>query len=85
MSIAQSKITTQGQISVPAEVRRKLGIGPGATIAWEERDDTIIVRRVGEHSFATVHQALFGTSPAPKTKLTIKDGIKKHMQLKHGR
>jgi len=27
MAIAQSKLTAQGQISVPAEVRRKLGIG----------------------------------------------------------
>ncbi|MFO0216018.1 MAG: AbrB/MazE/SpoVT family DNA-binding domain-containing protein, partial [Burkholderiales bacterium] len=29
MAIAQSKITTQGQISIPAEVRKKLGVGPG--------------------------------------------------------
>ena len=30
MSLPQSKVTAQGQISVPAEIRRKLGIGPGS-------------------------------------------------------
>ena len=29
MTLAHSKLTAQGQISVPAEIRRKLGIGPG--------------------------------------------------------
>jgi AbrB family looped-hinge helix DNA binding protein len=30
MLMAQSKVTAQGQISVPDEVRKKLGIGPGS-------------------------------------------------------
>src|ERR1035441_9357945 len=30
MAIAHSKLTAQGQISVPVDVRRKLGIGPGS-------------------------------------------------------
>jgi bifunctional DNA-binding transcriptional regulator/antitoxin component of YhaV-PrlF toxin-antitoxin module len=29
MAMAQSKVTAQGQISIPVEARRKLGIGPG--------------------------------------------------------
>src|SRR5690349_5426920 len=36
MALAYSKITAQGQISVPAEVRRKLGLGPGSVLEWEE-------------------------------------------------
>ncbi|MGN6730352.1 MAG: AbrB/MazE/SpoVT family DNA-binding domain-containing protein, partial [Candidatus Binatia bacterium] len=36
MALAQSKVTAQGQISVPAEVRRKLGIGPGSVLEWDE-------------------------------------------------
>jgi bifunctional DNA-binding transcriptional regulator/antitoxin component of YhaV-PrlF toxin-antitoxin module len=31
MSTMQSKVTAQGQTSVPAEVRRQLGVGPGRT------------------------------------------------------
>jgi AbrB family looped-hinge helix DNA binding protein len=32
MAIAHSRLTAQGQISVPAPVRRKLGVGPGSTL-----------------------------------------------------
>jgi AbrB family looped-hinge helix DNA binding protein len=37
--IAQSKITAQGQISVPADVRRKLGLGPGSILEWQEEGE----------------------------------------------
>jgi AbrB family looped-hinge helix DNA binding protein len=32
--IAESRVTAQGQISIPAEVRRRLGVGPGSVIEW---------------------------------------------------
>src|SRR5580692_5638103 len=36
MAIARSKVTAQGQISVPMDVRRKLGVGPGSVLEWDE-------------------------------------------------
>ncbi|HEX4771505.1 MAG TPA: AbrB/MazE/SpoVT family DNA-binding domain-containing protein, partial [Bryobacteraceae bacterium] len=45
MAIARSKVTSQGQISIPSDVRQKLGIGPGSVLEWEEDGDKIIVRR----------------------------------------
>jgi antitoxin PrlF len=82
MPIAQSKLTAQGQISVPAEVRKKLGIGPGSVLEWEERDDEIVVRRAGKHTSSEVHAALFaGHSPKPRT--PVKEGIRAYMQKKH--
>ena len=54
MAIAQSKVTAQGQISVPAEVRRKLGIGAGSILEWDEQGDHVIVRRAGDdHQYTT--------------------------------
>jgi AbrB family looped-hinge helix DNA binding protein len=47
MALAQSKVTAQGQIAVPAEVRRKLGVGPGSVLEWDEDGEKIIVRRAG--------------------------------------
>jgi len=47
MSTIQSKVTAQGQISVPAEVRRQLGVGPGSVLVWEWRDGEFVVRRAG--------------------------------------
>ncbi len=43
MAIARSKLTAQSQISVPADVRRKLGVGPGSVLEWEEDGNQIVV------------------------------------------
>jgi AbrB family looped-hinge helix DNA binding protein len=50
MTIAKSKLTAQGQISVPAEVRQRLGVGPGSVLEWDEQDDQVVVRRAGRVS-----------------------------------
>src|ERR1700751_4969729 len=59
MALAQSKVTAQGQISVPAEIRRKLGIGPGSVLEWEEEGERVVVRRAGRHTFEDIHRAVF--------------------------
>jgi AbrB family looped-hinge helix DNA binding protein len=84
MAIAQSKITAQGQISVPAEVRKKLGVGPGSILEWDEDKDQVVVRRVGRFSSMDIHEALFADG-VPKTRLGVKEGIKKHLRGKHAR
>src|SRR5436190_2080246 len=59
MPLAKSKVTSQGQISVPAEVRRKLGVGPGSVLEWDQDGDKIVVRRSGKYSSVDIHRALF--------------------------
>jgi antitoxin PrlF len=71
MAIAQSKLTAQGQISVPADVRKRLGIGPGSVIEWDEDDGKIIVRRKGKYTSLDIHRMLFPDGP-PK-RLSIKE------------
>jgi AbrB family looped-hinge helix DNA binding protein len=86
MPIAQSKLTTQGQISVPSEIRRKLGVGPGSILEWDEKDDEIVVRRAGRHTLADLHDALFPEgSPKRKPSSGVKEGIKKYVRRKHAR
>jgi len=53
MPIAHSKVTAQGQISVPSEVRKKLGVGPGSVLEWDEKDDVVVVRRAGRYTSRT--------------------------------
>jgi AbrB family looped-hinge helix DNA binding protein len=86
MTIAQSKLTAQGQISVPAEVRKKLGIGPGSVLEWHEQDGQVMVRRAGRFSSDDLHQALFAKG-APKSKRApdSKDGIRKYIRRRHAR
>jgi antitoxin PrlF len=86
MAIAQSKITSQGQISVPADVRRKLGVGPGSVLEWEEQEGKIVVRRAGKYTFEDIHRALFGNKkPKPITVEQMDEAIAKYIREKHGR
>jgi antitoxin PrlF len=86
MAIAQSKITAQGQISVPAEIRRRLGIGPGSVIEWEEEGDKIVVKRAGKYSSEDIRRRLFPNGPPkPASIKQMKEGIEQYIREKHGR
>lgn len=85
MSVAKSRITGQGQISVPAEVRRRLGVGPGSILEWEFADGHVIVRRAGKYSSVYIHEVLFPTPPRPRTVEEIDEGIARHLRKKHAR
>ena len=85
MAVAHSKVTAQGQISVPAEVRRKLGVGPGSVLEWDDADGQIVVRRAGRHSSEDVHRALFAKASATRTTGEMKNGIRRLMRKRHAR
>src|SRR5437667_183547 len=81
MAIAQSKLTAQGQISVPAEVRRKLGVGPGSVLEWAEEGEKIVVRRAARYTSEEVHRALFPhRRPQPRTLEEMKEGVRRHVR-----
>ena len=88
MNHVLTKLTSQGQVSVPATVRRALGLTPGSTLEWVEERGRIVVRRATRHDSQAVHEALFpeGASAAdPKPLETLKDGVRRHMQRRHAR
>jgi AbrB family looped-hinge helix DNA binding protein len=86
MNFAQSKVTAQGQISVPAKVRKRLGIGPGSVLEWHELDGQVVVRRAGRFSPGDMHEALFATdNPKAKRAPDVKDAIRKHIRRRHAR
>lgn len=85
MSLPQSKVTAQGQISVPAEIRRKLGIGPGSVLEWEEDGDRVVVRRAGRYSSEDIHRAVFAKTPKTRSTEELKQGIADHMRKMHAR
>jgi antitoxin PrlF len=85
MTIAQSKVTAQGQISVPAEIRKKLGLRPGSVLEWDEKGGEVVVRRAGRYTSAQVHEALFGVSHTQKAKVDVKEGIRKHIRQRYAR
>ncbi len=85
MARSQSKVTSQGQISVPAEIRRKLGIGPGSILEWDEEGDKVFVRKAGRYTSEDIHRALFPTPPKPHTLEELKDAIGDYLRAKHAR
>ena len=86
MALARSKVTSQGQISVPAEVRRRLGIGPGSILEWDEDDGQVVLRRAGRLTSADLHQAVFGADRlAPRGLEELKEGIRRHVRKRHAR
>jgi AbrB family looped-hinge helix DNA binding protein len=88
MKLAQSKVTVQGQISVPAEVRRRLGVGPGSLLEWSEENGQVTVRKAGRTTTsAELHRALFGDHPprSPGKPVDVKEAIREYVRKKHAR
>ncbi len=90
MLSVQTKLTSQGQVSVPAAVRQFLNLTPGAVLVWSEEGGRVTVQRAVRHSTDEVHDALFGgDAPAGETKAKtpaeMKQGIRQHMRQRHAR
>lgn len=85
MALPQSKVTAQGQISVPAEIRRRLGIGPGSVLEWEQDGERVMVRKAGRYSSEDIHRALFEKRPRSRTLEELKQAAGRHVREKHAR
>ena len=83
MALAHSKLTSQGQISVPAKVRQKLGIGPGSVLEWDDDGDRVVVRKAGRYTSEDIHRSLFARPPKPRTVTDMKDGIRRYIKRRH--
>ena len=84
----QTKLTSQGQVSVPAAVRHVLGLTPGSAVEWLQDGSNIIVKRAVRSTSKDVHAALFGDDELPepaKTLAELKQGIALHLQRRHAR
>jgi AbrB family looped-hinge helix DNA binding protein len=85
MAKGYSKLTAQGQLSVPAPIRRKLGLGTGAVLEWDAEGNEVIVRRVGRYSSLDVHQALFPDTPKTRTLADLRAGLRRDIKRRHAK
>jgi AbrB family looped-hinge helix DNA binding protein len=84
MPIAHSKVTAQGQISVPMKVRQKLGLEPGSVLEWDEQGEIILVRRAGRYSSEDIHREPFPKKAPPARSIDeMKEGIRRHARKRH--
>ena len=86
MALAHSKLTAQGQISIPAGIRQRLGVGPGSVLEWDEEGSNIVVRRSARFSSEDIHRALFPRqAPELRTIGDMRQGIRQHIRKRHAR
>ena len=81
----ESKITSQGQVTVPAPIRRKLNLAPGSRIEWRQQEDDVIVRRAAKYSSLDIHEAVFATVPDRRSLQDMDEGIGSRMRRKYAR
>jgi AbrB family looped-hinge helix DNA binding protein len=86
MALARSKVTAQGQISIPAGIRKRLGIAPGSILEWDADGENIVVRRAGRFSSEDIHRAVFPNGPPqPHTADEMKAGIERYVRERYAR
>ena len=84
--VARSRVSAEGLVTIPADVIKKLGIGPGSEIEWHEEDGKIVIRRAGKFTSEDIHKSLFGSSkPKLLSNEDLREGIRKYIRKKHGR
>ena len=70
MVVATSMVTKQGQISIPAEVRKRLGLHPGHTqLVWDVDNLGQVVVKVKRATLESLHEIV----GEPKVHLTLDD------------
>ena len=86
MNLGRSKLTAEGRISVPPEVRTRLGVGPGSLLEWAQDGDQIVVRSASPRTFEGLHRAVFPDGlPARRPLAALTDGIQHHVRERHMR
>ncbi len=43
-------VTRKGQVTIPKQVRDRLGINPGSRVDWEIAENGALLRRSGKHA-----------------------------------
>lgn len=85
-TVVHSRVTSQNQTSVPAAVRKELGIQPGTTLEWQVRGGKATVRRVRSVTFEDIHRVLFPEGPPkPHTIEEMDEGIAEAIRERYER
>ena len=61
------RVTTKGQVTIPKEIRDRLGIGPGSEVEFVERDDGIFLQKQADSSGRTFEERVASMSGTCET------------------
>ena len=71
MESNSSKISSQNQITLPADVRKKLGVKPGDKVVFIEEDDKIVIRSLKD----LIYEVVDGFKDFDKTEKEFRKGF----------
>ncbi len=88
--LARSRLTTKEQLSLPAPIRRLLGVHAGDELVWLKDDEgRVLVEPARSYTLADIRAAVAALGPTPKvgrvSVQAMKRGITQHLRAKHGR
>jgi len=56
--IEMGKISSRGQIAIPADIRNQLGLDDGSKVLFFTEDDTLLMKKVTQQTFAQITRPL---------------------------
>lgn len=88
--LARSRLTSKEQLSLPAAIRRLLGIRAGDELLWlKDEDGRLVVEPARTYTLADIRASVAAEGPLhPDSTVTVeamKEGIAAHLQAKHGK
>jgi AbrB family looped-hinge helix DNA binding protein len=72
MVVATSRVTKQGRVSVPAEVRKALGIRAGTELVWDRKENGEFTVRTKRLTLADLNR-IFGSATVRLTDRELQD------------
>lgn len=61
------KISSRGQVAIPQDIREKMGLNEGTKILFVLENDTLLIKRISQQTFAEI------TKPLREAKKKIKE------------
>ena len=65
--IEMGKISSRGQVAIPSDIREKMGLEEGTRVLFFLENDTLLIKRITQMSFAEI------TKPLREAKKKIKE------------
>ena len=56
--IEMGKISSRGQVAIPAGIRERLGLDEGSKVLFFTEDDTLLIKKVSLQTFAQITKPL---------------------------
>ncbi|MFN8011205.1 MAG: AbrB/MazE/SpoVT family DNA-binding domain-containing protein [Holophagaceae bacterium] len=88
--LARSRLTSKEQLSLPAAIRKLLGIRAGDELLWmKDEDGRLVVESARTYTLADIRASVAAEGPlhpgSPVTVEGMKAGIAEHLKARHGK